>query len=325
MDNSKDILLAKLISGSISNQEKNELDQFAQEDPVLQQEIDKSLRVWNQIGKLCLFHRIECRKKQDFSHVLNRVKTTSDQKSTHRKFFQARHWSAAAAAVILICLSAYLYTNTPGFGRWEAYATNDQIGNIVLPDQSSVMVNKHSKLVYLKSTNEQTRLVRLKGEAFFDVQKMNNKPFRIKAGETTIQVVGTSFNVKSDAKNHFTEVSVSEGIVTLSAKNEVITLIKGEIGQYRNGELSKISPIDHNQTYWKTGVLNFTNNSLEEVANILSNHFSEIEKVQMRAMGSDIRITTKFENQSLNELFDELALHFNKKFSFDGGILVISD
>lgn len=326
MENSKDILLGKLISGCISDQEKNQLDQLAQNDSVLRHEIDKSLQVWSDTGKLCLFHRIECRKKQDLNQVLNRVKGKSSKPTTqHQLFVQARYWVATSAAVVLVCLAAYLYFNTPGFGRWESYATNDQIGNITLPDQSSVMVNKHSKLVYLKNTDETVRLVKLKGEAFFDVQKMNNKPFRIKAGETTIQVVGTSFNVKSDVRNHFTEVFVSEGIVTLSAKKEVITLVKGETGQYHNGELSKISPVDHNHIYWKTGVLNFTNNSIEEVAAILSKHFAEIESVQIKAQQSNTRITTKFENQSLNDLFDELALLFNKKFSFNNGILVISD
>lgn len=319
-------LLAKLVSGTISESEHQALTQQAQDDPQLQADINSARHLWETSGQLSLYHKIECCKKQDFELVKARMLNMSMQ-NTRRASLQmtTRRLVTAAAAAAIIATAIYLHLQVPGFGRWDAVVSNNHIENVMLPDHSQVTLNNHSRLVYLKGTDHAKRLVKLKGEAFFDVRKMADKPFIITSGNTTIQVIGTSFNVKNEGLKEFTQVTVTEGIVKLTADDQELLLTKGETGTYRNGRLEKAPKPDANAIYWKNHILQFTDNSLSEVIGILTENLSDIKSVQVNTKSDQIRITTKFENQNLSAILEELSIHFNKKFTLNDGILVISD
>ena len=82
--------------------------------------------------------------------------------------------------------------------------------SITLEDGSIVYINTQSHLSI--DYSQDARLVEIVfGEALFDVKRDENRPFRVIAGRTTAEALGTQFNVR-----HFenaTEVSVVEGQV----------------------------------------------------------------------------------------------------------------
>src|SRR5690606_10282371 len=62
---------------------------------------------------------------------------------------------------------------------------------LTLSDGTRVWVNALSELEFPVVFGENERTVTLKGEAFFEVAKDAGRPFRVRVGETVINVLGT--------------------------------------------------------------------------------------------------------------------------------------
>ena len=91
--------------------------------------------------------------------------------------------------------------------------------HLTLPDGTKVWLNAGSHLSYGKTYNAATREVNLTGEAFFDVARNSQKPFLIHTARIDIQVLGTSFNVKSYPTDRTTEATLIRGSIEVSIKD----------------------------------------------------------------------------------------------------------
>jgi hypothetical protein len=86
---------------------------------------------------------------------------------------------------------------------------------IQLKDGSMVILKPQSCIVYGRDFNLKKRDIFLKGQAFFQVKRNVSKPFIVHSGDLNSEVLGTSFWVKSNAKNNQIEVSVTSGKVSV--------------------------------------------------------------------------------------------------------------
>src|SRR5690606_6177549 len=89
---------------------------------------------------------------------------------------------------------------------------------------TTILLNGNTTLAYPKQMLQNIRLVKLKGEAFFDVAKNEKKPFLIVSKDFTTQVVGTSFNIDSDI-GRVVEVNTGKVNVFAVPENKTIELI----------------------------------------------------------------------------------------------------
>src|SRR5690606_16115457 len=69
--------------------------------------------------------------------------------------------------------------------------------HLVLPDGTHVWLNAASTLTYAISGAAQERIVQLDGEAYFEVARDPNRPFRVASRGQVVEVLGTHFNVNS--------------------------------------------------------------------------------------------------------------------------------
>lgn len=91
---------------------------------------------------------------------------------------------------------------------------------VSLPDESSVILQPHSKISYSpQQYNKTKREVILSGEAFFEVQKNSAVPFFVYANELITKVLGTSFTIKTNSSE--TEVIVKTGRVSVIMQNDI--------------------------------------------------------------------------------------------------------
>jgi len=86
---------------------------------------------------------------------------------------------------------------------------------ILLKDGSLVILKPQSSINYGKDFNVKKREVFLIGQAFFKVKRNVTKPFVVHSGDLNTEVLGTSFWVKSNARNNQIEVSVTSGKVSV--------------------------------------------------------------------------------------------------------------
>lgn len=139
-------------------------------------------------------------------------------------------WWRIAASVLIIAGIAWLVSSLLQKGSSDPVIVNiasiSEVKKDTLPDGSVATLNKHSELSYSETFKGKTRQVKLKGEAFFNVQPNKEKPFIIDVNDVQVRVVGTSFNVRSN--NGKTEVIVETGIVQVTKENRTIELKAGE-------------------------------------------------------------------------------------------------
>ncbi|RBQ10392.1 FecR family protein [Pedobacter miscanthi] len=99
---------------------------------------------------------------------------------------------------------------TPKGGQWQ----------IRLPDGSTVWLNAASSIQYsLNIGIAKQRLVRLDGEAYFEVAKDKSHPFIVETDKQSVEVLGTHFNINSYRDEMVTKTTLLEGSVRVLHKS----------------------------------------------------------------------------------------------------------
>lgn len=91
---------------------------------------------------------------------------------------------------------------------------------ITLADGSRVWLNAGSSLTFPVAFNGNERKVTMSGEAYFEVEHNNTRPFRVKVGGEIIEDLGTRFNVSAYTDEPALRTTLLEGAVKLSLINE---------------------------------------------------------------------------------------------------------
>lgn len=140
---------------------------------------------------------------------------------------------------------------------------------IVLEDSTEVWLNSESQLIYPEKFSDKERRVIVKGEAYFKVAHEANRPFRVETDGQLITVHGTQFNVKSYREDKKVLTTLVEGSISLSRKDN-----SGEV-MLRPGHQAQFDKSDattHVKTVnadivgsWRYGKFVFENQTLEEI------------------------------------------------------------
>jgi len=95
---------------------------------------------------------------------------------------------------------------------------------VTLYDGTKAWLNADTKLILPTHFKGHERTVMIKGEAFFEVAKNRSKPFKVKAKDTDIQVLGTSFNVNAYDDDVRVITTLATGSVQVSTKEDGMLL-----------------------------------------------------------------------------------------------------
>ncbi len=162
----------------------------------------------------------------------------------------------------------------------------------------------------------------LKGEAFFDVARNPEQPFIIHANESDVEVLGTSFNVKSHPEQSNVQVAVVEGRVAFKNVNNTpeaealsVTLSKGQYG-YMDIHKRTILVDDlavENYLAWKNGRFEFEGLTLQQVCTQL-NRLYEIECSYSNKQIENLLLTASFSNESLEKTLEVIALSLDIEY-----------
>lgn len=96
-----------------------------------------------------------------------------------------------------------------------------QVMNMTLADGSRVWLNAGSSVTYPIAFIGKERNVTITGEAYFEIAHDKTKPFKVSKGETTVEVLGTHFNVNAYDDESEIKVTLLEGKVNVSTKYDV--------------------------------------------------------------------------------------------------------
>ncbi|MDE5611134.1 MAG: FecR domain-containing protein [Odoribacter sp.] len=166
---------------------------------------------------------------------------------------------------------------------------------MTLSDGSRVWLNSESELRFPLQFTANQRKVILTGEAYFEVEKDATRPFIVETNDSRVEVLGTSFNVRSYPDEGRVVTTLVEGGVCFGNAEARITLKPGEQGVLdESGRLRKQEVELSPYVAWREGRFIFRKQRLEDI---------------MSTVGRWYNVEVRFE--------DEVS----KEITFSGGMM----
>jgi transmembrane sensor len=139
---------------------------------------------------------------------------------------------------------------------------------VTLPDGTQVWLNAASSITYPEYFPGGERNVSLTGEAYFEVAKDAKKPFRVLVNnKTTVEVLGTHFNIMAYTDEPFEATTLLEGSVRINGS----LLRPGEQAMVDpNNNISIIQADLKSAVAWKNGITSFSGADIRKIMRIVS-------------------------------------------------------
>lgn len=247
---------------------------------------DENYRTAKQIATLCLVtDMIRMRPDVDVEQALAAVRKRMSKEKTSVKYLFT--WLQRIAAILFIPLLILfgvqnLKPHLKEVAQMIEVKTNPgMITKVQLPDGSVVYLNSESQLVYPSFFEGEKRVVSLKGEAFFEVEKDSKHQFVILTPhDTRIEVLGTSFNVEAFERDSFVATTLVEGSLRFSYKKEhhpaTVLMNPGQKLTYDVvfSQLQWKKTDGTSETGWKDGNIVFRATPLPEALRMLEKRFN---------------------------------------------------
>ena len=242
----KDQILAKWIAGELSDAELKKL--------VSEDEYSDYLKLRKGIS---LYEKTQAPLRKE---IFENIKTMQKQQRKAKLFKMI----TAVAAAVLVLFSINYFISPKTFVVETAYGEQQQIN---LPDGSKVVLGAQSSLSYNKADWENNKIVKLEGNAYFEVK--NAGKFTVNTANGKINVLGTKFTINSI--DDYLNVKCFEGKVNVVAQQEIV-LKPLESLQKIGNNIQKTS-VDYQKPLWLSGESRFKSTPLKYVLKTIEKQY----------------------------------------------------
>lgn len=324
-------LMAKMLSEEASEHEKATFSAWVQEDPLHQKQWEEAQMLWNKEMKREASQASDI--EQAWTRMQSRISTPAPVAKTI-SFKRPAFFIPAIAAVISVLVVFWQpWNSTPALKSLKTQQS--QLAELALSDGSQIWVNQNSVVRYPEKLKGKERVLQLEGEAFFEVARDESRPFIIEAGDTRVQVLGTSFNVRAYEDENAVELSVKTGKVLffkgdklLPDSSNALILVAGEQAILAASEAQPAMQASQQPNYlaWRDKELNFQNAPLSQVIEALS-RFYDVEFTWENAALAERKFhaDSAYKNVPLVDILDEIMISNQSQITFekvDNGYLI---
>ena len=149
---------------------------------------------------------------------------------------------------------------------------------LTLSDGTKIWLNASSSIRFPAVFNGNERRVAITGEVYFEVASVKGKagkvPFivDVKDKGTSVEVLGTHFNINSYDDEPVLKTTLLEGAVKVVKDGKASLLKPGQQAQVNDaGEIKTVSGVDTDLVMaWKNGLFRFSNTDLRSIMNQMS-------------------------------------------------------
>lgn len=184
-----------------------------------------------------------------------------------------------------------------------------------LPDGSEVWLNSGSTISFPRQYTK-IRNVELVGQAYFHVVK-DGKPFVVKTGYGSVEVMGTSFDVKAYENDDFKTTLVEGSVKVRDRSNQVATLKPGQQSVITSASGFSTACVNTDVvTSWREGRLTFVNEPFANVAKNLERWYNvkiELQGDRLKKLG----YTGTIEMETFGEVLELINTTTPIKYKFD--------
>ena len=320
LENHIESIITREISGEISADEQYVLNKWLTESAENEQYFKNLQKIYLQANK----SNKEDTPAIDVNQEWQRFKNSVQPESTKTTY--QTNWIRIAASVVVIAVLGYLIW----FNAFQSNSITvlaEHSGQLItLPDNSVVTLNKDATITYPRAFADNSRTVIMKGEAFFEVTRNEKKPFTVNLGLSSVEVLGTSFNINAEDNNDRIEVVVNTGKVRFGTNSgkETVVLTKGEKGTFMKNMnmISKVQNKDINFMAWKTRKIVFNDVDLDIVIQTVNKIYNS-QITFSTDVGKNCKVTVSFDNQSIEAILSVLELTLDLEYKKTGDIIEV--
>jgi ferric-dicitrate binding protein FerR (iron transport regulator) len=308
-------LIIKFFAGEISDNELDDLKSWLRLDPENRRIFNDENELWQEASFASNLENYKPDSAwKEISTRMGFEKSKGKSYSLIRKK-SLRIFIAAATVACLIAIG--------GIGLWltgkktvriaasasTIITTNEgEKSHVLLPDSTRIFLNSGSKLEYNGLYNINERVVKLTGEAFFDVHTNPEKPFVVQIAHMSVVATGTRFNILSYSNEDRVETTLEEGKVKVLIKGrESINLKTGEQVVYFNksGKVEIHEVPTGTYTSWKENKLRFINTPFEETLRKIARKYNVTFEYTSKDL-LDLKYTATFIDESIEDVMQML-------------------
>lgn len=262
--------------------------------------------------------------------VLNNIKHNIRQKETKmhwkgRVRTMVRSIGGIAACVAIVMLGSYIIRQSSRVKRtnvssslspvWDTISNHtSHTKKIHMPDGTVIMLNPYSHITYNNEFNASNRVVKLKGEAYFEVTENAAQPFSVHTRGLVTHVLGTAFNAEAYDDEPTVRISLTQGKVRVdvydsSARQQHEVLYPGHTLIWHPARhVTTILPIAVKDfSGWGKGHLVFNNIPLNDVLQRVARKYNvRIRYDEVAGQISRKRVTSVFREETLKEILNSL-------------------
>jgi ferric-dicitrate binding protein FerR (iron transport regulator) len=213
------------------------------------------------------------------------------------------YWQIAASIIVILGVGFFAYKLAgPGSLKSVEVITEKATKSDTLPDGSDVFLNKKTELTYAYDKKKKNHLVKLKGEAYFNIHHEDDKNFIIDASGVLIKDIGTSFNVKAYPGDSTVEVVVEEGKVMFYTDTDsgVYLSANGKGIYNKRTKTFTVEEPELNVLAYKTKFFSFSDTTLRSVVEELNGVYDK--KIVLDPSLRDCHLTVSFNNEDIDEI-----------------------
>lgn len=315
-----DDLLVKYLVGEAGAEECRQVEDWIKAAPANRQYYDHFRLIWEESRQLAEGSTAD----ENAAWERFREKVVRTQ-AKRRPLARLNRYPLRLAAAIALFLTA-------GWLIWWAVreqqditpislASEQHVLNDTLSDGSLITLNKRSVLTYTPGFRGKNRMVTLEGEAFFDIARNPQKPFIIHVADATVEVLGTSFNVRN--RDRKTQVIVESGLVNVTYFDQSVQLSAGEKVTISHQDNTIVRGRNRDQVYryyrkefiWNDDPLSLLIDKLNEAYDadiVIGDPALEQEK-----------ITVTFKNESLDTILNVISDTYNMTIERQGKQIIL--
>ena len=200
---------------------------------------------------------------------------------------------------------------------------------ITLEDGTRVWLNAESQLIYPDTFSANERRVILKGEAYFEVVKDEQKPFYVESNGQVVRVYGTEFNVRSyeeDADIYTTLVSGRVSLQSMNGNEAELILTPGKQAVFdKRQQSTSVRPVDTQVvTSWRRGMFVFEEQNLEQIMRDLSRWYNFSYEFKDTSLRETVFMGSVPRYGDFNEILEILEKSGGVKFRVKDRVVIIS-
>ncbi|MCC5939218.1 MAG: FecR domain-containing protein [Lunatimonas sp.] len=247
--------------------------------------------------------------EQAKSKVLAEIYSRNKARMRNRRLFIGS-LKFAASFILTVGVSYFIYLNLLSNSDEPNWVTKKtEIGmrsTISLSDGSVVRLNENSRLEFPEVFASNERVVRLYGEAYFDVVSNKERPFKVISDNTEVTVLGTTFNINTF---QIPEITVASGSVKVADTllKEHVVLSPGQQAVIGNEEIAVREVNPAFVIGWHTRKLQFNELPVLEVFRVLERAYGVTINFGSGSKHINCQITGKYEGERIETIMKGLT------------------